>query len=175
MPQADHSGDGEAAESADVDERPPLTHCPICDAPLNMKETDRSWQQLKRYHAEVRAWFNYWPDKDRWHFHDLTNFRKRLQMAAGHRKLSSRIPVMNPETGEVLDAEFLTIMLRAAFGAAGAHAQAEPNGDYIDIYVPKSVALHRMSSVKFSLMYDRCREIFEQETGLKADQVFKED
>lgn len=174
MPLADRSGERATAESGG-DTRPPLTHCPICRAPLNLDEGDRSWQQLKRYHAEVRAWFNYWPDKERWHFHDITNFRKRLQMAAGHRRLSTKIPVVNPETGEILDAEFLSVMLRAAFAAAGAHAQAEADGEYIMIYVPKSVALHRMKSVDFCAMYDRCREIFEQETGLKADQVFQED
>lgn len=166
---------GGAGTEESGDQRPALTHCPMCRAPLHLDEGDRSWQQLKRFHAEIRAWYNHWPDKDRWGFYDVENFRKRLQMAAGHRKLSAKVSTINPETGEVLDGEFLARILRAAFIAAGSYAQAEVDGSDILIYKPRSVALHRMNSAAFSEMYDRCRLIFETETGLNPDEVFKED
>jgi len=144
--------------------------CPICEWPLKRKLKDRSWDQLKRYHAEIMAWYMHWPEKHPSKFRDVTDFRKRIQMAAGHRTLVQKIPVGG------LDPKVIAAMCTAAMRAAGSYGIAEPDDSrkYIEVYAPSSVALYNMKADDFNVLYDRCRTIFEMETGLNASQVFSE-
>jgi hypothetical protein len=149
-------------------------HCGDCGSTNVVdggKSSRRSLPQLKRYHAMIRAAFHQWPEA---HLseHGIgseDDLRKHLQMRVGHKEIA----VVIDDIGSMSKAVAMTVAT-AAFKAAGAYSMPVMHGDKLVIFVPKSVAFHKMAHTDFCKLSDDVEAIIEAEIGVKADQLLRE-
>lgn len=149
-------------------------HCADCGSTHivdGAKASRRSLPQLKRYHAMIRAAFHQWPEAHlREHgISSEDDLRKYLQMRAGHKEIA----VVVDDIGAMSKAMAVTVAT-AAFKAAGAYAMPIMHGDKLVIFVPKSVAFHRLSHTDFCKLSDDVEAIIESVVGVPAEQLLRE-
>lgn len=144
--------------------------CPHCLSPLedDPKGAPRSLEQLRRYFALMRAVYFHWPESHEHQFSNVEECRKYLQMKAGHREIGASIPLsgMKPEK-----AMFLA---EAAIRAAGSYALPVIHGSTLVVFVPKSIAFHKMGHAEFCALNREIDEVIREETGLDPEQCLAE-
>ena len=71
--------------------------CPHCDSPLDddPKGSPRSPDQLRRYFAGISAKYQHWPESHPQQFSNETEFRKWIQVKAGHREIGARVDLLH--------------------------------------------------------------------------------
>ena len=142
-------------------------HCPHCGVVLD-EGKPRSLPQLRRYFAAIRAWYFHWPEKHLRRFTTETEFRKYLQMKAGHREPGAQIPLVG------MSKERATFLAEAVIRAAGSYADVEMQGDTLIVYVPKSIAFGKLKHLAACALFDDVAAVFHAETGLDPEQVMNE-
>jgi hypothetical protein len=147
-----------------------LVDCPHCgcEFPLGKSGKPRSLDQHRRYFAMMRAVFMHWPESHEKQFADEKECRKWLQMKAGHREITARIPVIG------VDREKVRIIAEAAIRAAGAYAIPVVHGTDLIVFKPESIAFHKLSHLAFCALNDAVDEVIRAETGLDPNQLLQE-
>lgn len=141
--------------------------CELCHQPI-VGKWRRSYPQLKRYHAMIRAAFAHWPEAADVQFSSEDECRKFLQMRAGWRDVGARIPLVgvNPEHARLLVA--------AAIKGAGAFAHPVVHKSELIIWIPRSISFASMGPQEFGLLSDAVAVVINDMTGLDAETLLKE-
>jgi len=142
-------------------------HCPACGVVLD-EDKPRSLPQLKRYFAMIRAFYFHWPEKHPRRFTTETEFRKWIQMRAGHREHGAQIPLIG------MPKERAMFLAEAVIRGAGSYADVEMQGDTLVVYVPKSIAFGKLKHVAACALFDDVATVFHAETGMDPEQVMNE-
>lgn len=148
---------------------PARDHCPHCGAMLDEPQgVPRSVPQLRRYFALIKAAFHHWPEAHERQFTSEEEFRKWLQMKAGHREIGATIPL----TG--ISKERAMLLAEASIRAAGSYAVPTIHGDTLVIHKPKSISFSKLSHKAACVLFDEVAAVIRAETGLDPDQLLKE-
>lgn len=139
--------------------------CPTCGHEVKQP---RSLEQHRRFFGVVKAAFTHWPESNERQFASEEELRKFLQMKAGHREITARIPL----TG--IRKEQAIILAEASIRAAGAYAVPAVHGAELIIWKPKSIAFDRLSHLAFCELNNAVDEILKAEIGLSGDELLKE-
>lgn len=145
-----------------------MTSCPICGSNLDPKGKPRSYDQLKRYFALMRAVFTHWPEGHERQFANAEELRKWVQMKAGYREVGAQIPL----TG--MNRERALLLVEAAIRGAGSHAFPVLHGDVLVVFRPKSIAFDKMTPAAFNALNDAVEATIRQETGLDPNEVLRQ-
>lgn len=143
--------------------------CPHCDCKIDF-ENPRSTPQLRRYFAMIRAFHTHWPEAHPEQFDSVYNFRKWIQMKAGpeYREISSRYPINK------MPKEVAVMLVKAGIAAVDGYAYPTVHNGEIIIWKPKSIAYEKMPHLEFCKLSDDVAIAFEDQTGLRAKEVFKQ-
>ena len=98
-------------------------------------------------------------------FADRTECRKWLTMKAGYRTLALHMPVSGMKPA------LAVIVATAAMRAAGAHAVAVEHKGSLCVWVPKSIAFHKMSHLDFCALNDAVEQVIKEELGVTGDEL----
>lgn len=144
--------------------------CPHCLSPLNddPKGAPRSVDQLRRYFAMLRAVFHHWPETHEHQFSDETEFRKWLQMKAGYREIGARIPLAGMKPDKAM------FLAEAAIRGAGSYAMPIIHGSTLVVFVPKSIAFHKLGHAEFCGLSREIEEVISAESGLDPQRCLEE-
>lgn len=111
--------------------------------------------------------YEHWPTTHAEQFDDADNLRKWLQMRAGH-YTTYKLDLQDADPiGAVLLAE-------GAMKAAGAYARARVHGCNLVVYVPKSIAFHKLDQHEFSKLSGSVESIITAESGLDPEQLLEQ-
>src|SRR3990167_9185933 len=144
--------------------------CPHCGCQIDgdPKGDTRSLQQLKRYFAMIRAVHFNWPETHEHQFSNVEERRKFLQMKAGYYEIGARIPLVG------VSKEKAMFIAEAAIRAAGSYAMPHMHGATLVVFVPKSIAFHKLAHKDFCKLNNDIDEIIRAETGLDPDECLRE-
>lgn len=144
--------------------------CPHCLSALedDPKGAPRSLDQLRRYFAMLRAVFFHWPETHEQQFGDITEMRKWLQMKAGYYEVGASIPLVG------ISKERAMFIAEAAIRAAGSYAMPRMQGTSLVVFVPKSIAFHKLAHKDFCKLNNDIDEVIVAETGLDPEQCLTE-
>jgi hypothetical protein len=144
--------------------------CPSCETTfdVNNVKRPRSVDQHRRFWKLITLSFSNWPETHEMQFTSVNDLRLYLTMAAGWREVAATIPL----TG--VKPEVAVIVATAAMKAAGAHATAATGKGNLYIWVPKSIAFHKMGSQEFGLLNDAVSDVIARELGITADELLEQ-
>jgi hypothetical protein len=147
-----------------------MKECPHCGCELTPAEGGkaRSTEQLRRYFAMIRAAFTHWPEAHQHQFASSEELRAWLQMKAGAREIGAQIPMVG------MSKERAMLLAEAAIRGAGSYAWPVIHGDTLVIFRPKSVSFAKMAHADFCKLSDDVADVIEAETGIKVDQLLRE-
>lgn len=145
-------------------------HCPECGAVFSeeKKGKTRSVEQHRRYFGVLRATFLHWPESHPVQFSSEEECRKFLQMKAGHKTVSARIPIVG------VSRERAVMLAEASIRAAGSYAVPIAHGGDLVVFVPKSIAFDKLSHLEFCRLSNQVEEVIKAETGLDPDSLLNE-
>lgn len=145
-----------------------MNTCPHCGCEVAMPDKRRSVPQIRRAFALWRAAFHHWPEQHDTQFASVEELRKWTLIKAGHAKIAARIPVtgMKPDR--------LVAIVEAAMRAAGSYAVPVMHGTDLVVFVPRSIAFHRLGHLAACALFDEVAAVIEAETGMKAEQLLHE-
>jgi len=138
---------------------------PLDDDP---KGASRSLDQIRRYFAMLRSVYHHWPETHEHQFSDETEMRKWLQMKAGYRDIGAKIPLTGIPKAKAM------FLAEAAIRGAGSYAMPIIHGDTLVVFVPRSIAFHKMAHSDFCKLNNEIDEVITAETGLDPDQCLAE-
>ena len=144
--------------------------CPHCLSPItdDSKGEPRSLDQLRRYFAMLRAVHFHWPETHGRQFSDETELRKWLQMKAGHQEIGASIPLVGVSKDKAM------FIAEAAIRAAGSYALPYMHGATLIVYVPKSIAFHKLDHATFCKLNNEIDAVIIAETGLDPQRCLEE-
>lgn len=139
--------------------------CPTCGA---QAPNIRSFDQLKRYFAVIKAAFHHWPESHPRQFVNETELRKWLQMEAGHKVLKRRAKLAG------MSRDYVIATIETAYRDADAFAVVEvENGDVLT-WVPKSIAYKNLTHLKFCDLNNEVDAVIERELGVNGERLLDE-
>ena len=142
--------------------------CELCHQPLKEK-TKRSYPQLKRFYAMIKAALNNWPHAHEEQFSSQEDCRKFLTMKAGWRDISSKTHLTGIREDKAI------LLASAVLSGLPNNAHARPvlhNGQLI-VWVPRSISYENMPHLEFCALSDAVAEIIEAETGIKVSDIME--
>lgn len=139
--------------------------CPTCGAKT---ENIRSFQQLKRYFALIKAAFHHWPEAHPRQFRKAEELRKWLQMEAGHKTLKRRTKLEGMSRGLAI------ALVEESFRDADAFAVAEVVNGELLTWVPDSISYRSLSHLKFCDLNNEVDAVIEREIGVNGKQLLDE-
>jgi hypothetical protein len=145
-----------------------MTSCPHCGCDIGVTDSKRSVPHLRRYFALIRAAFHHWPEAHAVQFVTEEEFRKWVQMKAGHREVGARIPLIG------LNKDRAVALAEAAIRAAGSYAVPVMHGNDLVVFVPKSIAFGKLSHLAACDLFNSVAEVITAETGLDCEQLLRE-
>lgn len=145
-----------------------MTHCPQCGFDTTQTGVSRSNPQLRRYFALIKAAWHQWPEADAAQYADINDFRKRLEMVAGHRETGAVIEDVGEIGPRVID------IVEAVVKGTGSHAVVLPVGDRLVVYRPKSIAFRAIGHSEACALFDRVGLVIERKLGVTAEELLKE-
>lgn len=147
---------------------PRIPTCETCGCPVRMSDKRRSVPQLRRYFALVRAAYTHWPEAHETQFSCENEFRKWLQMKAGHREVAARIPIVGMKRERAL------ALVEASLRASGSYAIPVAHGGDIVVLVPRSIAFGRLSHLAACALFDAVADVIKAEAGMDTEQLLRE-
>jgi hypothetical protein len=147
-----------------------MTDCPHCGCELDQGHggKKRSTHQLRRYFSMIKQAWVHWPESNMNQFASSEELRAWLQMKAGAREIGAQIPM----TG--MSKERAMLLAEAAIRGAGSYAWPVIHGDTLVIFRPKSVSFAKMAHADFCKLSDDVAAVIEAETGIKVDDLLRE-
>lgn len=144
--------------------------CPCCETTFDVGGTKRprSLEQHRRFWKLMQLSFSSWPETHERQFTSVNDLRLYLTMAAGWREVAATIPL----TG--VKPEIAVIVATAAMKAAGANATAATGKGNLYIWVPKSIAFHKMGPQEFGLLNDAVSDVIAKELGITAGELLEQ-
>jgi hypothetical protein len=89
-------------------------------------------------------------------------------MKAGYYEIGARIPLVGVSRERAL------FIAEAAIRAAGSYAMPHMHGATLVVFVPKSIAFHKLAHKDFCKLNNEIDEIIRAETGLDPEQCLAE-
>lgn len=147
-----------------------MKSCPHCGCELAQSAggKPRSVEQIRRYFAMIRAAFTHWPEAHPQQFGNSDELRAWLQMKAGAREVGAHIPLAGISRDRAM------MLAEIAIRGAGSYAMPVIHGDTLVIFRPKSISFSKMAHADFCRLSDDVADVIEAETGLRADQLLRE-
>lgn len=142
--------------------------CPHCGCEIEVADKRRSVPQMRRYFAMIRAAYHHWPESHETQFASQEECRKWLQAKAGHVTIAARIPIVG------IKPDRLVAIVEAAMRAAGSYAMIRVHNAELVVFVPRSIAFHRLNHLAACALFDEVAGVIETETGLKVEDLMRE-
>lgn len=136
--------------------------CPTCG---HKTTSIRSIDQHRRYFGVIKAAFHHWPEQHDKQFSSEHELRIWLQMKAGAREVSARIPLVGAPK------EIVQMLVAQALKAAKADAVPSLHKDELIIWVPTSIAFGNLGHLKFCELNNAVDEVLKTEIGLSGDDL----
>lgn len=116
----------------------------------------------------IRAVFHHWPETADVQFSSEDECRKHLQMRAGWRDVGARIPLVGvkPDAARMLAS--------AAIAGARAHAWPVVHKGELIVWIPRSIAFHKMGPQEFGQLSDAVATVVTDMAGLDVESLMKE-
>lgn len=115
----------------------------------------------------MRAAYHHWPEQHANQFSSAEELRKWVQMKAGHREISARIPL----TG--VRKEIAEMLAAASIRAVGEYAVPLVHGSELIIWKPKSIAFATLGHKAFCDLNNEIDDVLKAEIGLTGDQLLQ--
>lgn len=145
------------------------SHCG-CSNESTGQGKPRSVPQHRRYFKMIHAAYVHWPEADL-REHGLENeedFRKFLQMKAGHREIGSRV-----ELPDDMNKEHALFLAESAIRATGAYAVPVLHNSTLVVFRPRSIAFDKLSHLEACALFDSVALHIEQTLECPVDQLLK--
>lgn len=140
--------------------------CPHCGCEINDKRKKmRSYPQLKRYFALLKAALAHWPEQYDYQFTSVDELRSYLQMKAGYREVGAQIPLVGLNAGRA------KMLAEAAIRATKSYAIPVLHGDTLVIFRPKSISFSKLPHHEACRLFADVESAIEQIIGVSADQL----
>lgn len=146
-----------------------LAECAVCGhsgTDRNIGRT-RSLMQLRRYFKVIRVAFDHWPETCSRQFSNEEELRAWVQMKAGYREISARIPLVGMNRDRAL------MLVEASIRAAGSYATPVLHNDELVIFKPKSIKFAKLAHHDFCKLNDAVEAVIEQEIGIPVETLLK--
>lgn len=142
--------------------------CPVCGTRVASKP--RSTPQLRRYFKLVQVAYDHLPEGSEAQHHagNVDEFRKYVQMKAGHFDVVASAGLLDA------DGDDLARVMKQLAHAAGWYALPVVKGGAISIYVPKSIAYHKLSHGEACKLFDEVSAVIKDVVGVDAETLLKE-
>ena len=147
-----------------------MISCPVCDHKFDPVRAGkpRSLDQHRRYYGMIRAFFFHWPETHARQFTSENDMRIRAQMRAGYHDVAAEIPLVG------LPRERALLLVESCLKAAGNYAVPILKGDTMVILKPRSISFGALKHLDACKLFDAVQTVLEQESGLKVEDVLRE-
>lgn len=141
--------------------------CPHCGCEI-AKHKPRSVQQHRRFFGLVRAAFKHWPEAHERQFSTEEECRAWLTMKAGYRDTALDMPMSGVKP------ELAALIATSAMRAAKANAVAVAHKGRLLVFVPRSIAFHKMGPQEFGKLCDDVAAVITESVGMDADDLLRQ-
>lgn len=145
--------------------------CPECGAVFDLKTKGkaRSYPQLKRFHAVIKAAFHHWPTEHRFKPKNQDHLRAWLEVEAGHFEVVKTIRC------ETVEASHLTALLTAIMRSCDDDKIfVEAEGNVVTVKRALSISYAMLAHLSACALFDQIDHVIKTEIGIDTDTLLKE-
>jgi hypothetical protein len=141
--------------------------CPTCGQ--TRPKRPRSIDDHRRFFGVISAAFQNWPEAHEFQPDSKDHLRSWLLCKAGHRDVTT-VPV---ESDDPALRKLVVLAVEGSIKAARSHAFIRPHGSAIAVFTARSINFETLDQKQFAPLRETVEQIIEAETGIKADDLLK--
>ena len=145
--------------------------CPECGAVFAPKATvkPRSYPQLKRYFAVIKAAFHHWPESHQFRPKNADHLRYWLEVEAGHFEAAKSIRC------ESVEPQILTALLTAVMRTSDDDRQfVDVDGQLITVKRALSISYPMLAHLATCKLFEDVDNVIKQELGIEPDELLRQ-